>query len=374
MQSPGMQPGNGAGVGQGMVLIGEIYDAGFDPARFPALLERLTGHFDASSAFLGWVDEERDAGFQAQFGNDPAWMASYAEKYNQHDVLLPHLLKLTEGDIATAHPLLQQPDIRAGVFYREYLAPQAIVDNMAAVLVRRPGISAHISFLRRGDAPPFDDQDIARMRDILPHLTRAVFVQSRLIRDSGLAQGYRQASSVLSGSLLQLSHDHGVVDMDADLAGVTGLRIGDVLRRGPFADAVRETIADGQPHAAELTDGEGAPLRLLCEARPVPRDRFADLVSGSATAFIVHVTLIDRPRQIAWPAMAALYRLTPTEARVLQDAVEHSDLTEIGDRLGMARATARAHLHRIYAKTDTGGFAGLTGLAHRFAMAGPVDS
>ncbi len=353
-----------------MVLIGEIYDAGFDPGRFPALLERLTSHFSASSAFLGWVDEERDAGFQAQFGNDPAWMASYAETYHQHDVLLPHLLKLGEGDIATAHPLLQQPEIREGVFYREYLAPQAIVDNMAAVLVRRPGISAHLSLLRKGDVEPFGDSEIAAMREILPHLTRAVFVQSRLIRDSGLAQGYRQASSVLSGYLLQLSDDHVVVEMDADLGPLVGLRIGEGLRRTPFADAVRGAITDGQPQAVELQREQGGPLRLLCEARPVPRDRFADLVSGSAAAFIVHIAPVDQPRQIAWPAMAALYRLTPTEARVLQDAVEHSDLASIGTRLGMARATARAHLHRIYGKTDTGGFAGLTRLAHRFAMAG----
>jgi DNA-binding CsgD family transcriptional regulator len=64
--------------------------------------------------------------------------------------------------------------------------------------------------------------------------------------------------------------------------------------------------------------------------------------------------------------MAELYRLTQTELRVLRDAIENSDLAGIGQRLGMASATTRTHLHRIYDKTDTRSFAGLSNLAHRF--------
>jgi DNA-binding CsgD family transcriptional regulator len=56
---------------------------------------------------------------------------------------------------------------------------------------------------------------------------------------------------------------------------------------------------------------------------------------------------------------------------VLRDAIEHGDLAGIGDRLGMARATARTHLHRIYDKTQTRSFAGLSNLAHRFGRLAP---
>lgn len=353
-----------------MTAISEIYDAAFDPALFPQLLHKMTVAFGANSAFIAWVDQERDAGFQAEFGNDPAWITAYMDRYQQHDILLPDLMALQEGECATAHARLQTPEVRESVFYREYLAPQGIVDNLAAILIKRPGFSAHLSLLRTEPASPFSEDNRARMRELMPHLARAIFIQSRLLRDAGIAQGYRQSTTELSGCILQLSDDRKVVEIDAGLARLVGLRVGDTVHGSGFAATIAEAIDQQQPCATEVQDETGAPIRLLCESQRQVRDRFSDLVAGPSAAFVIHVTLIDQPRQIAFPAMTALYGLTPMEARVLRDAVEHGDLTGIGERLGMARATARAHLHRIYAKTGTSGFAGLASLAHRFAMAG----
>jgi DNA-binding CsgD family transcriptional regulator len=353
-----------------MVPIGEIYDAGFDPGLFPQLLEKLVRAFGASSAFIAWVDDERQSGFQAQFGNDPEWIGAYMSTYAQHDILLPYLLKIEEGQCGTVHGILQRPDVRASIFYREYLEPQGIVDNLAATLVRRPGINGHLSLLRKAPSPPFDPSEAAAMRALIPHLKRAIFIQARLIRDASLAQGYRQTAPALSGHILQLAKDKRIVEIDPELAALTGLRVGDVLRGSAFANAVLAAIVQRVPVAVEVIGGAGERARLLCEAREVLRDRFSDIVAGATAAFTVHVSNVDQPRQIAYAAMADLYRLTPTETRVLRDAVDHADLTQIGVRLGMAAATARTHLHRIYAKTETGGFPGLASLAHRFAMAG----
>lgn len=353
-----------------MVPIGEIYDAGFDPGLFPQLLQKVAREFGASSAFIAWLDDERQSGFQAQVGNDPEWIAAYASTYAPHDILLPHLLKIDEGECDTVHALLQLPDVRSSIFFREYLEPQGIIDNLAATLVRRPGINAHLSLLRKAPAPPFTAADKAAMKALIPHLKRAVFIQARLIRDACVAQGYRQTVPELSGHILQLTKDRKIVEIDPELAALTGMRTGDTVRGSPFANAVLAAIVQGVPVAVEVTGGSGDRARLLCEARQVVRDRFSDIVSGATASFTVHVANIDQPRQIAYAAMADLYRLTPMETRVLRDAVDHADLTRIGFRLGMAAATARTHLHRIYAKTETGGFPGLASLAHRFAMAG----
>ena len=67
-----------------MFAIEEIYDAAFDRGRFPALIERLCRAFGAQSGFIGWSDE-RDAGFQAQFGGDPIWLQRYVETYAYAD-------------------------------------------------------------------------------------------------------------------------------------------------------------------------------------------------------------------------------------------------------------------------------------------------
>jgi DNA-binding CsgD family transcriptional regulator len=144
------------------------------------------------------------------------------------------------------------------------------------------------------------------------------------------------------------------------------LRTGDSLADGVLGKAVQKAIAQTEPVAIEIADAEGLPLPLLCEARPLQQNRFGDLASGPAPTHAVHITLLNLPRVIAYDAMAALYGLTPTELKVLRDAIEQADLVGIGDRLGMAQATSRTHLHRIYEKTGTRSFAGLSNLAHRF--------
>ncbi|WP_286772055.1 hypothetical protein, partial [Sphingomonas sp. 66-10] len=146
-----------------MFPIEEIYDAAFDRARFPALVQRLVEAFGAQSGFIGWSDTDRDAGFQAQYGNDPKWLQSYVQTYAAHDILRPHLHAVPEGEATTVWPLLQQPDIQQSIFYRDYLAPQGVVDNMAVNLIKRPGIVAHIAMLRYAPAERFSEEECARM-------------------------------------------------------------------------------------------------------------------------------------------------------------------------------------------------------------------
>jgi len=357
----------------GMIAIGDIYDAAFDRALFPRLLERFAAAFGAQAAFLGWSDFERGAGFQAQFGNDPLWMQRYVEIYAEHDVLRPRLHAVPEGQCAPAFALLQEPAIRDSLFYREYLAPQQIVDNLAVNLVKRPNIVAHFALLRSGTALPFSDDDCAALVPLIPHLKRAVIIQSHLLNDAGTAQGYRNSYRGRATHVLLLTGDQRIVEIDPVLAALLRLRVGDKIGDGELGNAVAATIGGQGPVAATIDDDAGAPLRLLCEARALPQERFGELVAASPIAHILLISRIDQPRPIAFAAMTTLYRLTPMEARVLRDAVEHGELTGIGERLGMAHATARTHLHRIYDKTQTSGFAGLTTLAHRFAHAWSTD-
>jgi DNA-binding CsgD family transcriptional regulator len=48
-----------------------------------------------------------------------------------------------------------------------------------------------------------------------------------------------------------------------------------------------------------------------------------------------------------------MYALTPTEARVASGMVRGQSLEEISEELGIEISTARSHLKRVFAKTDT---------------------
>jgi DNA-binding CsgD family transcriptional regulator len=353
-----------------MIGVEEIYDAAFDRTRFPALIKQLVHAFGATSGYFTWRDTESGEGFEAEYGNDPVWLQSYVDTYSRHDILRPILQAIPEGQCAPVWPYLQDPAVRESIFYREYLAPHRIVDNLSVNLIKRPGITGLLSLIRVEPAEPFSTGDCDRLSSLLPHLRRAVFIQSHLVRAADHAASVQAFAGANSNSLL-LAADRTILEIDSPLAHQLQLRIGDSLADGALGKAVQKAIAQTEPVAIEIADAEGLPLPLLCEARPLQQNRFGDLASGPAPTHAVHVTLLNLPRAIAFDAMAAMFRLTPTELKVLRDAIEHGDLIGIGDRLGMAQATARTHLHRIYDKTQTRSFAGLSNLAHRFGRLTP---
>ena len=348
-----------------MIAIADIYDAAFDRDRFPALIERLVNAFGAQAGFLAWSDLSRDSGVHAEYGNDLRWLNSYRETYCRHDILLPVLQALPEGACTPAWPHLQTSAVRESLFYREYLAPQEIVDNLAVNLIKRDGMVANLSLLRKGpDAAPFTTDDCEALAKLVQHLQRAIFIQSHLARASDHLAGVRALEGNEGGGLMLLDVERSLVDADQALRA----SLGDKWSDRALTMAIDDAIDSGEPVSVELPMAEGGQmLRLLLQARQLAPSRFGDLAAGPAPAHAVHVSFIDQPRAIAFEAIASLFRLTPTELRVLRDAMHHGDLAGIGDRLGMAQATARTHLHRIYEKTGTGSFAKLSNLAHRFA-------
>lgn len=353
-----------------MVDIDEIYDAAFDRERFPALLRKIIQAMGAQCGFLAWVDMAEETRFETEFGNDPAFLQSYMTTYGELDLMRPTLQAADEGVIMQAFSHLQTPEVRKSRFYKEWLAPQEIVDNLAVNLIKREQMFAPMAIIRTGDAPPFSADDVARLEALVPHLKRAIYMQARLIHQANLVSGYRRITSGARNGVILLDARLRVLDLDPSIGTLTGLKVGQTAGAATaFEGAVLQTVRDDAPVAIAVAGDEGDPVTLLCVAQTLRRDPFGDLTADGA-AHAVHVMRVDHGSPVAFASMAELYSLTPTELRVLADAFAHGDLTMLGERLGMAKATARTHLHRIYDKTQTQGFAALCLLAHRFALPG----
>lgn len=348
-------------------MLETIYDAAFDRARFRILLEQLRREFSAGKAFIAWNDLERDADFRAQSGGDPVWEQRYAEHYWQHDVLRPLLFDLPTGQPAAVHHILARPEVQGSLFYREFLAPQRIVDNLAVNLIKQPGMNAHLSLIRDGDSAPFSDGDLARMAELIPHLTRAVVIQSRLVGAENIAESHRQIARGARARMILLSERLEVMDIDPELAAWIAPRAGPGPVRLPFLEDLRASMKSGEPLLLRIGQDGGEEQVLMCEAQPLERDGFAGLTGSPQAAWAVHVTEVARPLHLAYGAIRQLYGLTATERQVLEHAVESGDPRHVDERMGIGRATVRTHLHRIYQKTGTTGFGDLSRLAHRFA-------
>ena len=350
-----------------MFAVESIYDAAADERQFPDLLRRIGEYFGAQAGFLGWMGGTSGAGFQAEYGNDPAYLKSYVETYAALDILRPALMETPEGEPRPVWPLLQSAEVRESRFYREYIAPQGIVDNMAVNLIKSDDMFATIAILRTGDVAPFSPEDIGKMRVLVPHLRRAVFLSSHRIGQADLVSAYRESAQGARDGLVLLGDEGQILDLGPEIERITGFASIAVAGRSGFGRALSRAAGTEAPILREFTFG-GRKVRLLLSSRALSRNRYGDVSEGRGAAHAVSVTEIDRRWGLAYGAMAEAHALTAGEARVLEDVLTHGEMIETPGRLGIARATVRSHLHRIYAKTGTSGFPDLCLYAHRFIV------
>ncbi len=351
-----------------MFPIESIYDAAADERMFPELLRRIGDHFGAQAGFLAWMGGKSGAGFQAEFGNDPAYLKSYVETYAPLDILRPALIDTPEGEPRAVYPLLQTAEVRESRFYREYIAPQGIVDNLAVNLIKREDMFATIAILRTGDAAPFSEEDVAAMRALVPHLRRAVILSSHRIRQADLMAAYREAAQGARDGLVLLGDAGQILDLGPEIERMTGFESIEAARRSTFARALARAAEVGTPILREFSFGNRK-LRLLLTSQPLSRNRYGDVSEGRGAAHAVSVTEVDRRWGFANGAMAEAHGLTAGEAKILEDVLSNGEMIGTSERLGIARATTRSHLHKIYAKTGTVGFPDLCLFAHRFIVA-----
>jgi DNA-binding CsgD family transcriptional regulator len=113
------------------------------------------------------------------------------------------------------------------------------------------------------------------------------------------------------------------------------------------------TARDGERHVAHV-------LPLTSGAR-----RRAGSTYAAAAAVFVHKAALDSPPP--QEVIAKLYKLTPTELRVLLAIVEVGGVPEVADALGIAASTVRTHLTQLFAKTGTNRQADLVKLVVRYS-------
>jgi len=160
-----------------------------------------------------------------------------------------------------------------------------------------------------------------------------------------------------------------VVDINADviyanLAGHELLRAGDMLRinGGRLAAAdmdsdqiLREVIAAvADPTSPQSINDRTLPLvahdgsHSVAHVLPLTTRLGAGVCSPTGVVLIVHRVALEKP---ASEAIAKLYRLTPSELRVLLSLVEIGGVPDVAKVLGISEATVRTHVARLFAKT-----------------------
>jgi DNA-binding CsgD family transcriptional regulator len=350
-------------------LIGDIYDAALDPTLWPKVLAESARFVDGFSAALLFKDATKKNGNLYYDTGDiaPRYKQLYFDTYVRLDPsTTSHVLAEVGEPIATAD-FMPYDEFLETRFYKEWARPQQLADFVTAVLEKSATGAGLFGVFRHERHGPADEEMRRRMRLIIPHIRRAALI-GRVI-DLKTAEADTLADTVDGVSAGMFMVDANARIVHANASGHAMLAQGSLLRavsgklaptdasaehglhevcamaeRGDAAVGVKGIAiplmaVDGEHHVAHV-------LPLTSGAR-----RRAGATYTAAAAVFVHKAALDTPSP--QEVIGKLYKLTPTELRVLLAIVEVGGVPEVAEALGIAGSTVKTHLARLFAKTGT---------------------
>jgi DNA-binding CsgD family transcriptional regulator/PAS domain-containing protein len=366
-------------------LVGSIYEAGIEPTRWPHTIRALAEHFKARSMILFSTPVAPEHfSFIAEHGTDPEWEALYNRHYTTGDVNPTAVAyrRLPVGQPNADWMIVPREQLHRSPFYNDWALPQNYHHFGGMITERGPGKIGGFMFARTQRAGAVDENEIAFLSALAPHLCRAVVTSRRIGAMEGRLRLYEALFDAAAEAIVVIEADGHVIEANQRAQALLEAADGILLRSGRLAALRREHTEALMARVAALLRGDHAaaeafalPRRskvhpLVVSLAPLPDDLAGTWARRPAAAVFI------ADPEAALPDMAEslsrVYGLTRAEA-VLVDLIARDgpSLAEAAERLGVARETVRTHLKRAYDKTGVRRQGDLTRLALQTVAALP---
>jgi DNA-binding CsgD family transcriptional regulator len=363
-------------------LIGDIHDASLDPAQWPQVLEKTCGYVHALCAQMGAEDAvRRNTRFFFEWGSDPRFLRLLEEVYSRlNPMTVPTMLYAKVGSVLASSDLIPYDELVETRFYKEWIAPQGIVDAVAVTLDKSATGYAALAINRHKKHGRVDDEMRRRVAILAPHFVRAVAIGKTVDLHKVEAAALADTLDGLAAGMFIV--DTGARIVHANASGQVILSEGAVFRSisgclvatDPLAEQALQDAFAAAIHGdmAVGTKGIAVPLtstgneRFVAHVLPLTsgaRRRGGTTYSAVAGVFVRKASL-DLPHPLE--TIANLYKLTSAEMRVMMAIIELGGVPEVAPVLGIAVTTVKAHLQRVFDKTGTNRQADLVKLAAGF--------
>jgi DNA-binding CsgD family transcriptional regulator/PAS domain-containing protein len=360
-------------------LVASIYDCAIDPNEWPRTLAALCEAMNFKSAALNLRSyPSGDILLLYTTGIEQHWLEKlhgYGAEALEQWGGIGKLLTYDPNQPALMSEKHKEGLTEASRIYVEWTRPRGMIDVMGVALARDGAAMGTIAFGRHRDAGPVTERDLSLARLLLPHLQRSVAI-SRLLDigsiKSDMFQSVVDALSVgvvMTDASLKVIHANQVarrmLSMGAPVTAING-RLS-VPSPGATAALSRAVIKAAMDEKSLGPNGFGVPLRLGDETHvfhvlPLRSGQLRPTVSVAADAAIFIAPSRQSP---LWPELeiAALFDLTPAEARVFERISAGVSPGQIAAETGAAQSTIKTHLLQVFAKTGCHRQAELVALA-----------
>jgi len=350
-------------------LIGTIYDTALDRALWSEVLQKSAEFVGGSASSLYWKDTVRRTGkpFLYWIARHDTTVPSYFDQCVRVDPLTTRQFTFDVGEVYSVEDCMPYAEFMESRLYKEWIKPNGYVEQLAAT-VDKSTTSFSLFAIFRGEEQGFVDAEARRrMRLIIPHVRRAVLIGNVL--DFGMAEAtaFEHTLNGLAAGVFLV--DAGARIVFANASGQALLDEGKILcqKNGVLTAAdprIRKMLpgviaSAGDGDAAVGTNGIAVPLSphpeqpWLAHILPLTSGarRHAGIEYSAVAAVFVHQASLETPSSME--TLSKLYKLTPSELRVLAAVSEVGGVSAVAEVVGIAEATVKTHLQHLFAKTGT---------------------
>jgi DNA-binding CsgD family transcriptional regulator len=365
-------------------LIGDIYDASLDPALWPVAFEKASRYIGSSAVSLTSRDlVGKKSNLHFSSGHDPDFLRRYLDQYGRINPLFPTAYFFDIEKTLAVPDCLPLAEFCRTRFAVEWVVPQGFVDTMLANLDKSPANSAVFTVMFHARNGLANDAARHRFALVVPHVRRALLIGNVINRHKIEAAALADTLDTLVSGMFIVNGTGRIIHANASgYAMVTEAKVlraldGRLIATDPLVDhALLDVITAAESGDTALgRRGVAVPLkardgdRYVAHVLPLTSGarRKAGIAYGAVAAIFVRKAGLDLPSPPI--VIAQEFRLTPAELRVLFSIIEMDGASEVADVLGIAEATVRTHLHRLFEKTDTSGQADLVKLVAGYCVA-----
>jgi GAF domain-containing protein len=352
-------------------------------------LQILQDMFGCRGAVLVSVDSQNPT---ASFNSTAGWLKEnlqlYLEKYAHIDPAPAAFMRLPAGTASTTDRIFTVEQRNSHRFYHEFFLPMGAVESLAGNLYSDQGNLSMIVVMRSAERKQFDDDDIAHMERLMPHITRAVQLRRAFFKVDAKSLGLQATVDRLRAGIVLLDGKGAAVFVNTAMQAIAQRGDGFMLDRGgrPLPtniearrrfDALLGDVNGGGAGgivAVRRMSGARDYVVLVAPAPPSSAQSDWEREAGGGGAIV----LVHDPE--AQPAVMAEVleqglSLPKGAARLVAALAADDDLKSYAEREGVTIHTARFHLRTALARTGARTQAELVRLAVRllrdFALAEP---
>ncbi len=161
-------------------LIAAIYDAGVDFGQWPTVLDRLAEILEASAGCLVTQSLATTKGKMLVVRVDPEFGQLYDDYYCSKNLLPYRAAKPPLGACLTDRMLIRPEEFFRTEFFNDYMKPWGFHSVLKTHVFRRGDFEIYVSFGRSPAFGEWESEHLNLLRRFVPHLQRAIAVNSIL--------------------------------------------------------------------------------------------------------------------------------------------------------------------------------------------------